>query len=82
MPRKPIVMKPENKGLTVKLNFWPVDSQPNPLQARRAIAGEITDADTGESKLFNDAGKLLTILGDWNVRKFKKRQMSKSGGAA
>jgi hypothetical protein len=73
MPSK-LVIQTEIKGLGVKLNLnrWPVESQTNARQTRRFIVGEIANTATGETKLFNDAGELLTILGKWNALKFKK----------
>jgi hypothetical protein len=61
----------EPKGLAVRVNLWPVESQTNIRQAKRFICGKATNTTTGETKVFNDAGELLTILGKWNAQKFK-----------
>jgi len=63
MPKKPVSMRSGNKGLAVKINFFPVNSQEDAYQARRFIKGQLTHADTREVKMFNDAGELLTTLG-------------------
>jgi len=74
VPSKKVFMRAGNKGLTVKLNLWPpkwrTDTKAN--EARQFIKGQVTRADNRETKMFNGAGQLLTILGDWNVAKFKE----------
>lgn len=75
MAQKPITMKPGNKGLTVKLNLWALDKYQDEFDAESArlwIKGMVTHADTGETKMFNDPGELLTILGKWNVVKLRE----------
>ena len=63
---KKITMRPGNKGLTVKINLWPVRKDYDTKTARLWIAGMATNASTGDEKFFNDAGELITILGKWN----------------
>jgi hypothetical protein len=72
---KNIIMRSDNKGLTVKINLWPVHDRPphfNSKMARLWIRGTITNADTGKNKFFNEAGELLSILGKWNAAKLRK----------
>jgi hypothetical protein len=74
MAGKPITMKAGNKGLTVKINLWALDEYKDEFDAESArlwVKGMVTHADTGESKMFNDPGELITILGKWNVAKLK-----------
>jgi len=77
-------MREGNKGLTVKLNLWALDEDVYPdfdsEKARLWIKGQITHADPPhESKKFNDAGELLTILGKWNAEKFRELKRQKRG---
>lgn len=77
MQQKPITMKPGNKGLTVKVNLWALEKYLEEFDAESArlwVKGMVTNADTGETKMFNDPGELITILGKWNVAKFKGLQ--------
>lgn len=70
--RKPIKMRPGNKGLTVKVNLWALDKYKDGCTAEMArlwVKGMVTHADTGEEKFFNDPGELITILAKWNVAK-------------
>jgi hypothetical protein len=41
-------------------------------KARLWIVGEVTNAETDEKRKFNDPGELISILGKWNVAKFKQ----------
>lgn len=69
------VMRAGNKGLTVKINLWALEkylSGFDPESARLWIKGELTHADTGKRRKFNDAGELISILGKWNTAKFKE----------
>jgi len=82
--RENITMKAGNKGLTVKVNFWPVHKHPkefNSKMARLWIRGQVTNADTKKVKKFNDAGELISILGRWNAKKFQdwKAQLNRTG---
>ena len=80
MPTKSIKMKPGNKGLTVKVNLWSLDKYKGDLDAGDArlwLKGQVTHADTRESKKFNDAGELVTFLGKWNVAKLKELKRSR-----
>lgn len=73
-------MRETNKGLTVKINLWSLEKYPefNSEMARLCIKGEVTNADESrESKLFNDAGELISILGKWNVAKLKQLRNKK-----
>ena len=72
-------MRKNNKGLTVKINLWALDKKPEAFTSKYArlwIRGQITNAHTGEVRMFNDAGQLLSILGKWNVTKFKEIRAS------
>ena len=65
----------KNKGLTVKLNLWSLDKFLDDFDSRKArlwVIGEVTNAETKEKKIFNDAGELISILGKWNVAKLKQ----------
>jgi hypothetical protein len=68
-------MRSDNNGLTVKINLWSlktyVDSF-NSEKARLWIKGQVQNAETEEIEKFNDAGKLISILGKWNTEKFKQ----------
>jgi hypothetical protein len=70
-----VKMRRDNKGLTARINFWSMEKHLDdfkPEKARMWIQGEITNAETLEREKFNDPGTLLTILGEWNVKKFKQ----------
>jgi hypothetical protein len=72
-------MRETNKGLTVKINLWALEKyvdEFNSSMARVWIRGEITNAETKESQKFNDSGELLSLLGKWNVAKFKQLRKS------
>jgi hypothetical protein len=74
MASKPITMRSGNKGLTVKINLWALDAYKEDFDSEAArlwLKGQVTHADTGESKKFNDPGELLTILGKWNAAKLR-----------
>jgi hypothetical protein len=61
-----------NKGLTVKINLWPVSRDLAEVSAERArlwIKGQVTNIESKQVKKFNDAGELITVLGKWNVKK-------------
>jgi hypothetical protein len=76
MMKKGIMMKTDNKGLTAKINLWPLENAGpdfNAEAARLWMKGEITNAaPPHESFKFNDAGELITILGKWNRQKLKE----------
>jgi hypothetical protein len=66
-----------NKGLTVAINLWALEKYLDKFDAKQArsyIQGQVTNAETRKHRIFNDAGQLLTILGEWNVAKFKQLQ--------
>ncbi len=68
-------MRETNKGLTVKINLWALEKYVDDFNSEKArlwIKGEVTNAETKESELFNDAGELVSLLGKWNVAKFKQ----------
>ena len=68
-------MRKSNKGLTVKINLWALEKYLDHFQSQKArlwIVGELTNAETDEKRKFNDAGELISILGKWNVAKFKQ----------
>lgn len=68
-------MKSTNRGLTVRVNLWALEKYLddfNPRKARLWITGQVTNAETKEAKMFTDPGELITILGKWNVTKFKQ----------
>jgi stalled ribosome rescue protein Dom34 len=44
----------------------------NSEKARLRIKGQVTNAENGTSKKFNDAGELISILGKWNSEKFQR----------
>lgn len=74
MTDRSISMRVGNKGLTVKVNLWALDAYKDDFDSESArlwIKGQVTHADTGEAKKFNDAGELLTILGKWNAEKLR-----------
>ena len=67
-------MRSDNKGLTVKINLWSLDSDLDEFDstmARLWMKGQVTHADTGEVSKFNDAGELVSILGKWNALKYR-----------
>lgn len=83
---KNITMRPDNKGLTVKINLWSMDKFFNEMidsrQASQCIAGKVTNADTKESVIFNESGKLLTTLGKWNAKKYRElKALHKKGNS-
>ena len=77
MAKRVITMRSGNKGLTVKINLWALDKYKENFDSQMArlwITGVVTNADSGEEKVFNDAGELLTILGKWNTKKLRSLQ--------
>jgi hypothetical protein len=68
-------MRADNDGLTVKVNLFALSKFLDDFNTRRArlwIKGQVTNAETKEAEMFNDAGELITILGKWNTAKFKQ----------
>ena len=84
MASKNMSMRPDNKGLTVKVNLFSLERYVddfNPKRARLWIKGQVTDAETKKAKMFNDAGELITtILGKWNSAKFMQLRAAKDEG--
>ena len=74
-------LRANNKGLTVKVNFWPADKCKDAYAARKSIRGQVVRPGKLR-KLFSNADQLVKILGDWNVEQFqelaKKRAASVS----
>lgn len=72
-------MRSTNKGLTVKINLWALENYEgfNSRMARHWIGGQVTHAGTGKSEMFNSAGELLTILGEWNAVQFRAVKRAK-----
>ena len=69
-------LKSGNKGLTVALNLFPLEPM-DEFYARSAklwMVGQVENVDTGQVEKFNDAGKLISILGKWNAEKFQERK--------
>ncbi len=65
----------DNKGLTVRINLWPLDGRPAEFKSKHArlwIRGKMTNVQTKETEMFNDAGKLISILGRWNADRLKQ----------
>jgi hypothetical protein len=81
MRSESVLMRRGNKGLTVKVNLFPTHLSGNTYDARRYIKGQVVNADTNKKRMFNDAGELLTILGEWNVEKFKELRKAKAEAA-
>ena len=78
MPKQPS----ENKGLTVRINLWslePYVSEFNAEKARLWVKGQAVNEHTGEKKLFNDPGQLITTLGKWNSEQLAKLRATKRG---
>ena len=77
-----VTMRRENKGLTVRINLWALEKYVENFDSAKArlwMRGSVTNAETAEEKKFNDAGELLTILGKWNVAKFKQLRKKHRG---
>jgi hypothetical protein len=75
MSPKNMSMRADNDGLTVKVNLFALSKFLDDFNTRRArlwIKGQVTNAETKEAEMFNDAGELITILGKWNTAKFKQ----------
>ena len=70
-------MHADNKGLTVKLNFWPTDKCPDAESARQRIKGQVSHPATKAVKKFNSADELIAILGEWNADQFERLQVAK-----
>lgn len=74
-------MRVGNKGLTVKVNLWALEKYLNDFDSESArlwIKGQVTHADSGEAKKFNDAGELISILGKWNAQKLQELKRAKN----
>jgi len=70
-------VKSDNDGLTVVLNFWSMEPYKDDFDADRArvwIKGQATRVHRKgrQERFFNDAGQLLTILGEWNRKQLKE----------
>jgi hypothetical protein len=70
-------MASENKGLTVKINFFSMPKKQsgfNSTMARLWVKGQVTQTVNGKKRkrIFNDAGQLISILGKWNTENFKR----------
>ena len=77
---KDITMRSDNKGLTVKINFFSIEKYIDDFDwqmARLWMRGQATHAGTKEVKTFNDAGELITILGKWNGENYKNLKAEK-----
>ena len=73
----------ENKGLTVRINLWALESYLedfNSVKARLWIRGQVVNEHTGEKKLFNDSGELVTTLGKWNAARYRALRTAKNPG--
>jgi hypothetical protein len=69
-----ITMRSDNKGLTVKINFWSMEQYLNQFDtqtARKWIEGTATNARTKKKEHFHSAGQLLSILENWNSDQYK-----------
>jgi hypothetical protein len=78
---KDIIMRSDNKGLTVKINLFSIEKYIDDFDwqtARLWMRGQATNAGTKEVKKFNDAGELITILGKWNGDNYKKLKSEKN----
>lgn len=68
-------MRSDNTGVTVRVNLFSMKTYLEEFDsesARLYIKGDVTNAETKESKKFNDAGELISILGKWNAAKFRQ----------
>ena len=74
MARSTIKMKAGNKGLTVKLNLFPIKEGASSRFAKLVLTGDVTNADTGKRKKWNHPGELLLILGNWNAEKHRSKK--------
>ena len=71
----------KNKGLTVRINLFSLDSYLEDFDSEKArlwMKGQAVNEQTGEKKLFNDAGELVSTLGKWNAAQFRNLKKSKS----
>ena len=69
MPSKKVATS--DKGLTVRLNLFslePYIANFDSEKARLPMKGHVVNEQTGEKKVFNDAGDLIKALGKWNSR--------------
>lgn len=74
-------MRSGNSGLTLKVNLWSMEKsidEFNSESARLWIKGQVTHADTGKVEKFNDSGELISILGKWNIEKYKELKKNHS----
>jgi hypothetical protein len=72
---KGISLRGDNKGLTVAINLWSLETYLDKFDAYKArlfMKGQITNAETKKRRNFREAGQLITILGEWNAAKFKQ----------
>jgi hypothetical protein len=63
-----------NKGLTVRINLWSLEKNVAVFDSERArltVKGQVKNELTGIVKKFNDAGELITTLGQWNVEQLR-----------
>lgn len=70
-----LTARSNNKGLTVKVNLWSLATYVDDFNSEKArlwIKGQVTNAENRTTKKFNDAGELVSILGEWNAEKFKQ----------
>jgi hypothetical protein len=68
-----VEIRPDNRGLTVKVNLWPPDKCAERFgvhDTRLWIRGVVTHGDSGEPKHFNSPEELVVILNEWNIAKW------------
>jgi hypothetical protein len=74
-------MRTNNKGLTVKVNLFALEKYLDAFSSHRArlwMRGQVINSSTGEKKMFNDAGELISTLGKWNAEQFRKLKSESS----
>ena len=70
----------KNKGLTVRLNLFSLDSYLDDFDSEKArlwMKGQAVNEQTDEKKFFNDAGELITALGKWNAAQYRTLRQTK-----
>jgi hypothetical protein len=74
MARPTMTMKAGNKGLTVRVNLFPLKLEKTGTYASFVMKGVVTNADTKVTRKWNHPGELLLILGKWNADKHRSRK--------
>ena len=76
--KKVKTLRADNKGLTVALNFFPMDKFLDEFNMESAMKGQLVNVGTDEKKFFHSSSEMISILGRWNEEKFNEVRAAKN----